>query len=95
MRVTNAFEIKDLTKVAVKGIDYKVSDIDNDFQDFLKINKVFILVYRMEGMTGRHNVEAKKLNTLKIELCQKVSCEIEGEIYNLSNYDYLIDNKSI
>ncbi len=91
--VTNAFEIKDLTKVAVKGIDYKVSDIDNDFQDFLKINKVFILVYRMEGMTGRHNVEAKKLNTLKIELCQKVSCEIEGEIYNLSNYDYLIDNE--
>ncbi len=94
-KITNFFGIKDLSKTKPSIEDKKLADINAEFQERFKKIKPYILAYRIEDLEkGQKEEEAKKLNKLKIELYQDITCKINNNEcpYPLSNYDYLIDD---
>jgi hypothetical protein len=91
--IATFFGIKDLSQIQTEIKNKKLSEINDEFQIYFRKNKPYILAYRVENLENK-NEEAKKLAKLKIELCQNLSCEIDEEKYQLSDYDYLIDGES-
>ncbi|OJA03643.1 sacsin N-terminal ATP-binding-like domain-containing protein, partial [Bathymodiolus thermophilus thioautotrophic gill symbiont] len=90
--VIGFFGVKDISEIQLEIKKAEVSNINDEFQTYFQEIKPYILAYRIKDLTNKQDEEAKKLDKIKITLCQNITCQIDRE-YTLSDYDYLINNE--
>ncbi|GFD75184.1 hypothetical protein KUL113_46040 [Tenacibaculum sp. KUL113] len=96
-RAIKMFGLKDLN-----ALDLKIEDkqpnffIKDDFQKFIKEIKPFILAFRLDKITKEDvkNGQVQLLNKLKIEVCSKLECSIDNEVFSIEPYNYIYKNNT-
>lgn len=91
-RAIKMFGLKDLNALELK-IEANLPNlfIKNDFQKFIKEIKPFILAFRLDKITKEDvkNGQVQLLNKLKIEVCSKLECSIDNEVFSIEPYNYI------
>jgi hypothetical protein len=69
--------------------------ISNDFENFIKEIKPFVLAFRLDDITKEDvkKDQVQLLNKLKINCCDELQCSIEDELFDIEpfNYTYIND----
>lgn len=67
------------------------NEINSDFQMFIKEVKPFILAFRLDKITSEDvkKAQVQRLNKLKINCCNQLSCRIEEEEFEVESYNYI------
>lgn len=69
--------------------------ISSDFSSYIKEVKPFILAFRLDKLTKEDvkKSQVQKLNGLKIVCCQKITCSLDEEPFEIEEYNYIFSDK--
>ncbi|MCL7762662.1 DUF3883 domain-containing protein [Polaribacter sp. Z014] len=81
-------DIKDLNSKLENSL--KNEKLSTAFNDIFKKLKPFILSFRLENLTTQKSKEndASKLKNIIIELCDKIECSIENNLFIIDDFEY-------
>lgn len=90
------FGLKDLNLLDLSIVNAKVNyNIQDEFERYLKEVKPFVLAFRLDKIT-QENVkkgQVQLLNKLQIVCCEHIICKIEGEEFEVEEFNYVFDKK--
>ena len=91
------FQINDLADVKIEIESFNRSNrVDEEFEQYLQRIKQYILVYRLNRVNREElkEKEARKLNKLKLILCNKLSFRVGNNIHGVNNYEFIPDDEN-
>lgn len=88
IKLFNINDIKDLDSQLEEAIVNK--KLSADFNEIFKNLKPFVLSFRLENLNTQKSKEAdaSKLKNIIIELCDKIECSIENNLFVIDNFEF-------
>ncbi|MBW4968849.1 DUF3883 domain-containing protein [Croceibacter atlanticus] len=88
IKLFNINDIKDLDSQLEEAIINK--KLSADFNEIFKSLKPFVLSFRLESLNTQKSKEAdaSKLKNIIIELCDKIECSIENNLFVIDDLEY-------
>ncbi|KAA5535613.1 sacsin N-terminal ATP-binding-like domain-containing protein [Paenimyroides baculatum] len=91
------FKINDLDDLVINIKSYKeFQNLNEEFHDFFKSLKPYILAYRLEEVETDASIQSnvQLLNAFRFEICQDLVCQLEDDIFNLEDNAYAYNKNS-
>ncbi|MDD7914110.1 sacsin N-terminal ATP-binding-like domain-containing protein [Polaribacter ponticola] len=88
IKLFNINDIKDLDSQLEEAIINK--NLSADFNEIFKNLKPFVLSFRLDSLNTQKSKEAdaSKLKNIIIELCDKIECSIENNLFVIDNFEF-------